>query len=251
MRGKASTKAPRRRKPRIAARAKVRAQAGSQAALVFSERLQLLIRERCDGSRYAFAQLLTSEGHGQRVGTSHISKWCDHGILPGSEKLEWIATRTGVSVDWLLGLPDAPMYRDQTRTSAELALDLAAHLVRELTERFPLAQGLRWGVNHNHILEHTVESLNGAVKSAIAFGRAAQRAKRLSHVADTVNADTESLTMALQESETAREEYFALLDDVTDAIEPIAYWIPIRAVPPDLSGYSVAVDAVKRGLRGE
>lgn len=86
--------------------------------------MQTLIAERAGGSRTAFAAMLG-------VGTTLVSKWCDHGTAPRLDTAAKIAEVTGVSVDWLLGFP-VPQYTAQSRQNATLAEDFAAYLAREI-----------------------------------------------------------------------------------------------------------------------
>src|SRR5689334_1465733 len=80
-----------------------RARRGRNVA--FIARLEQLIEERCGGSRTAFAELVG-------VGTTHVTRWCVDGVMPGGSKLLEIAEATGVSVDWLLGF-DVPRFRGE------------------------------------------------------------------------------------------------------------------------------------------
>jgi transcriptional regulator with XRE-family HTH domain len=90
------------------------------------KRLAQLVNEDY-GSNAAFAKQVGI--HDRRV-----TDWANrghNGRLPSAENLYAIATRTGCSVDWLLGLSDQ-RYRGQTRGRSKLAEDVGAHLCREV-----------------------------------------------------------------------------------------------------------------------
>jgi transcriptional regulator with XRE-family HTH domain len=87
-----------------------------QRTAEFRARFDTLLRETSGGSRTAFADLLG-------VSTSHVSKWCDGGSLPGAKSLERIAARTGVSIDWLLGF-EVPQRRAERAKIGSLEAEL-------------------------------------------------------------------------------------------------------------------------------
>lgn len=66
---------------------------------------------------------------------STVSHWLNENAPPRGHYLKRIAEATGVAVDWLLGLvgeDDSPIYRYQSRDTAELAADVGAYVAREL-----------------------------------------------------------------------------------------------------------------------
>src|SRR5665213_54658 len=117
-----------KRKAKTAARVRSESREWSGGP-AFSQRLIALIAEECGGSRTAFAARLG-------VGTSHISKWCDHGTAPGAELLARIADKAHVSLDWLVS-GNGSMRRDVTISKAALETDFAHYVERELTTRYP------------------------------------------------------------------------------------------------------------------
>lgn len=112
---------PAPRKPRTAKQAR-REHRGGEWGRGVAERLWAL--KGAAGVR-AFAE---------RVGVapSLVSSYLNGGRLPTAERLQRIAERTGVSLDWLL-LGEggaAPRFRGQDRNQAELEADVAAYVAR-------------------------------------------------------------------------------------------------------------------------
>jgi transcriptional regulator with XRE-family HTH domain len=70
---------------------------------------------------------------------------------PGAENLHKLGEKTGVSIDWLLGFPDVPMYRGQTQPKADLIHDLEI----EVNRRLGLPEGE--SVNGESVLVRTTE----------------------------------------------------------------------------------------------
>lgn len=111
----------------------------------FRDRICQLVASVCPvaeherGSRTAFAKLIADPADplDEGVGTTLVSKWCDGGTVPSARHLALLAQRTGVSVDWLLGLEGAPMMRGQSRGEASLLDDVMAHLTRAVTQEYP------------------------------------------------------------------------------------------------------------------
>jgi len=134
----------------------------------FRDRLEVLIRKT--GSRYAFAQSLG-------IGTSHVSKWCDDGVVPGGEMLASIAAHFDLSLNWLI-CGAGPMLRDQIRTDTKLAADVARHVEREVTKRHPPQVGTearQWIVSGAYALAVAVDEISPyAVKE---LARANERAR--------------------------------------------------------------------------
>jgi transcriptional regulator with XRE-family HTH domain len=66
------------------------------------------------------------------LSASLVSSYLNGGRLPDAGTLRTIAERTGASLDWLLlgEGDDEPRYRGQSRSTAELATDLASHVTR-------------------------------------------------------------------------------------------------------------------------
>lgn len=60
-----------------------------------------------------------------------VCDWLNARVLPRAEALRKIAEHFGVTTDWLLGIEGAPKRRDQWRTDATLAHDLAAYVAGE------------------------------------------------------------------------------------------------------------------------
>jgi transcriptional regulator with XRE-family HTH domain len=87
-----------------------------------AKRLSEFVTSRFSSQR-EFARALS-------VDASRITGWLFKSD-PEADNLRRIGERTGVSIDWLLGF-DVPMYRDQSRSTEELASDVAAHVTREL-----------------------------------------------------------------------------------------------------------------------
>ncbi len=65
------------------------------------------------------------------VNYRRLAVWLQGNSAPDAENLRRIST-SGVSVDWLLDIPDAPMMRDSSRSQATLEIDLSSHVRREL-----------------------------------------------------------------------------------------------------------------------
>jgi transcriptional regulator with XRE-family HTH domain len=100
---------------------------GAQAKLT-AKRLEMLRRE-ADLTLEGFAQTIARRGQESPAHTTCMA-WRNGKSVPGGEYLRAIAERYGVTTDWLLGIKDAPQYRDQGRTTDDLAADLAAHVGR-------------------------------------------------------------------------------------------------------------------------
>lgn len=126
-----------------------------------------MIADQYGNSRTAFAQSLSDAGK-KDIGTTAVSGWCDHGIVPGGKHLALIANCADVSVDWLLGF-EVP----RRRTDRELIGDLARELVRELVNRYDgrATRARRDGLSH-HVggtIEREIEP-EGLALSPIAVG---------------------------------------------------------------------------------
>jgi hypothetical protein len=91
------------------------------------DRIQELVGEQ--GSNRKFAKFLSDEGN-HEINTRRITDWIGT-RLPTAENLYKIAQKTGVSLDWLLGL-SRDQYRKQSRNKEELATDLGEFLCRRI-----------------------------------------------------------------------------------------------------------------------
>lgn len=122
---------------------------------------------------------LTKRGFAAHCGvhSRRVTDWEKTG-QPSADNLVAIANKTNISLDWLLGLigedgkkpigdDDRPVYRTYTRTSAELADDLAVYL----TERALLPRG-------NSGFPDWAEKILPAVDGRAALDRAVKEQRR-------------------------------------------------------------------------
>lgn len=110
------------------------------------------------------------------VNIRRVGEWLNRKNAPGAGSLAQIAMKNGVTVDWILGIPGAPKYRDQIRTEAILEADVAAYVERELTKRCPptvagAPEDMTWVVRGSAALEAAVAGLLPHAEEAIELER--------------------------------------------------------------------------------
>jgi len=103
------------------------------------------------------------------VNYRRLSAWLKGRNAPDADNLRRIAAAKGVSVDWLLGLPGAPMLRGQDRAPAELEADVANHVCQILEARYPAPltendEPYRWVVRGAAVLEAAVSSVTAGAE---------------------------------------------------------------------------------------
>ncbi len=110
-------------------------------------------------------ELMGSEsrkGFGRRlgVGHTHVTAWLN-GSVPSARYLRRISDKLGVTVDWLLSVPNAPKLRTQTREPAPFELDFTAYMARNVVDRlgaqYPRLSPDALAVDVGGLLIHLVE----------------------------------------------------------------------------------------------
>jgi transcriptional regulator with XRE-family HTH domain len=111
-------------------------------------------------------------------GVNHrrLGLWLRGENAPDADNLRRIAVAEGVSLDWLLGIPNVAMLRGQSRDPASLEQDVAAFVTRQLEQRYRDPDGLPepylWLAQGEKILEGLIDDMSRAAEETI---RAAQQ----------------------------------------------------------------------------
>jgi transcriptional regulator with XRE-family HTH domain len=94
-----------------------------------------LIRDRLEELRQEKGLNYTAFARAAGVPRPQYNGWRNDGRVPGGFYLRQLATKLEVTASWLLAIPGAPKYPNQTRADAALSADLEGYLARSIAER--------------------------------------------------------------------------------------------------------------------
>jgi transcriptional regulator with XRE-family HTH domain len=142
------------------------------------------IREVVNSSGLGVAKFAHALGFSSH---SKLSAWISGKTEPNAEALRAIATKFGVTADWLLGVPGAPQWSQQRRSDADLAADLAAYVSKKALASIDTT-GEPW----------LRESIEGIFLAPASAGEVSTGESLLSQVTALATADLEKNANALR-----------------------------------------------------